>query len=107
MKKYEFKFQAILNLKKQLEKNLQNKLSIEQNKLNNAKQFLAKAINDRQSYIIDFEQGNSNYKSIMLIQMFYSNHHSVYALGSSQVFQFLNVRQLHHRLFRLSFCVFL
>lgn len=71
MKKYKFKLETVLNLKKQLEQNLKNRLANEISKLNSEKAILDDYIDSRKQFVISYEKNNSNHTSICQIMSCY------------------------------------
>jgi flagellar protein FliJ len=71
MKRFEFKFETVLSLKKQIEQNVKNKLSNEIQILNEANSCLQNTIRNRQRLISEFESSRQEQTTIYQILSYY------------------------------------
>ena len=71
MKRFEFKFETVLSLKKQIEQNIKNKLSNEIQILNEANSYLQNIIKKRQNLIAEFESSRQEQTNIYQILSYY------------------------------------
>ncbi|QOR35326.1 flagellar export protein FliJ [Clostridium sp. 'deep sea'] len=71
MKRFEFKFETVLSLKKQIEQNVKNKLSNEIQILNDANSYLTNTIIKRESLIAEFESSRQEQTTIYQILSYY------------------------------------